>query len=194
MELVIADDEGVGLDATVEVEPSAIILHSRGGAAGSPNARNRDYSAGLRLILRRLLKNHIEITGAWVDSSRVQDLPLEAREILSRNDFPANYETLFTLMSRRMQAVGRSPDAGPGHRNSNKRIRLSIEPRQIEQIVRAIGAIPRRHRSGRVSRLPAEELRRVTAEHIWQAIAEISENGSAKVCHRSGGIVLLRAE
>lgn len=177
MELLIADDNGLGLDATLEVEPGAIVLHSRGGTTGSPTARNRDYAKALRLILRRLLENHIEILGAWVDSSRVQNLPFEAREILSPDDFPATYETLFTLMSRRMQAVGRSPDSGSGHGNSNKRIKLSVKTRSAGEIVRAIGAFPQSEGSVTGSRLPAEALRKVTPEHIWQAIEEIFEKG-----------------
>ena len=177
MELVIADRDGHGLDATLEVEPGTIILHSRGGAVGSPNVRNRDYSTALRIILGRLLENHFEIAGAWVDSSRVQILPLEEREILTHSDFPATSDTLFTLMSRRMQAVGRSPDAGPGRGNSNKRIRFSLEGRSAQEIVQAIGAIPKTVMTRVDSRLPAELLRRVTPEHIWQAIAEISQTG-----------------
>lgn len=177
MELVIADSDGLGLDATVEVEPGVIILHSRGGAVGSPNVRNRDYSTGPRIILGRLLEKHLEIAGAWVDSSRVQTLPLEEREILTRADFPATSDTLFTLMSRRMQAIGRSPDAGPGRGNSSKRIRFSLEGRSSQEIVQAIGAIPKTVMSRLDSRLPAELLRQVTPEHIWQAIAEISETG-----------------
>ena len=143
MEFVITDGEGLALDATVEVEPGAIILHSRGGAAGSPNARNRDYSTGLRLILGRLFERNIEIEGAWVDSSRVQNLPLGQREILSRDDLPATSEELFTRMSRRMQAVGRSPDAGAGRGNSNRRIRIGIAARSTGDITHAIGAIPK---------------------------------------------------
>ena len=178
MELVIADSDGLSLDATVEVERGAIILHSRGGAVGSPNVRNRDYSTALRIILRRLLEKHFDIAGVWVDSSRVQILPLEERAILTRADLPATPDTLFTLMSRRMQAVGRSPDAGLGRGNSNKRIRFSLEERSAQEIVQAIGAIPKTAISRTDSRLPAELLRRVTPEHIWQAIAEISVIGA----------------
>jgi hypothetical protein len=191
MELVIADADGLGLDATVEVEQGVIVLHSRGGAVGSPNVRNRDYSTGLRLILRRLLENHFEITGAWVDSSRVQILPLEERKILTRADFPATSDALFTVISRRMQAVGRSPNAGPGRGNSNKRIRFSIEGRTLAEIIRAIGAIPKADLSGINSRLAAEELRKITPEHIWQAILEISEIGSGHEFGPSTGYDLL---
>ena len=178
MEFVVTDDEGLPLDATVEVESGTIILHSRGGAAGSPNARNRDYSTALRLILRRLLDQSIEIEGAWVDSSRVQQMPLGERQILSRDDPPETSEQLFTRMSRRMQAVGRSPDVGPGRGNSNKRIRIEIGARSTGDIAHAIGAIPKDRSVPRHAvRLSAEQLRKVTPEHVWQAISNILLEG-----------------
>lgn len=177
MELVIADDQGVGLDATVEVDPGSVVFHSRGGAAGSPNARNRDYSTALRLVLGRLLDHQITIEGAWVDSSRVQHLPPGERKILSGTDLPASRDTLFKLMSRRMQAVGRAPGAGAGRGNSNKRIRMAIASGSREEIIQVIGAIPRSGGSSKVSRLPAAQLQKVTPEHIWQAIAEMSVTG-----------------
>ena len=181
MEFVVTDDEGLPLDATVEVGHGAIILHSRGGAIGSPNARNRDYSTGLRLILRRLLHRSIEIDGAWVDSSRVQQLPLERRQILSRDDLPATSDELFTRMSRRMQAVGRSPDAGRGRGNSNKRLRIAIATASTGDIAHAIGAIPKGRGVPRHAlRLSAEQLRKVTPEHVWQAIADVSLEGASE--------------
>lgn len=176
-ELVIADRDGVGLDAAVDVGPGMIVLHSRGGAVGSPNARNRDYSNGLRLILERLLENRFDIGKVWVDSSQVQKLSLEERTILTSSDFPANPKALFTLMSRRMQAVGRSKTSGVSRGNSNKRIRFSLEGRSSSEIVQAIGAIPKAMATDIDSRLPVDQLRQVTPEHIWQAIAEIIKEG-----------------
>ncbi|WP_353472345.1 hypothetical protein PVT71_13705 [Salipiger sp. H15] len=175
MELIISDDHGLGLDATVEVEPGIIILHSRGGAIGSSNARNRDYSVGLRLILKRILTSHIQIVGAWVDSSRVQILPLTERAILHPSDLPENPDNLFTLVSRRMQAVGRSPHTGRRYGNSNRRIKISVEVQSIAEIVKVIGAIEKTDTFKMTTRLPTEQLRKITPEHIWQAITETEE-------------------
>ena len=181
MELVVADRDGVGLDAAVDVGPGMIVLHSRGGAVGSPNARNRDYSNGLRLILERLLENRFDIGRVWVDSSQVQKLSLEERTILASSDFPATPKALFTLMSRRMQAVGRSQTSGVRHGNSNKRIRFSLEGRSSSEIAQVIGAIPKAMATDIDSRLLVDQLRQVTSEHIWQAIAEIIKEGVGDV-------------
>lgn len=194
MEFWISDEDGRPLDATVEIEPGSIIQHSRGGAAGSPNARNRDYATGLRLILKRLLDGGHTIQGAWVDSSRVQALPLDERMILSSADFPEASETLFTLMSRRMQAVGRDPNAGPGRGNSNKRIRIQVPSATVSELARMIGAVPKREVPRHLRRLPAEELRKVTAEHIWMAISDLAADDTRHAFGPSTDYDLVTAE
>lgn len=178
MECFVTDDEGRPLDSTVDVENGTIILHSRGGTIGSPNARNRDYSTGLRLILRRLLDNDVTIDGAWVDSSRVQQLPLDQREIVSHDDLPATSEQLFTLMSRRMQVVGRAPDVSSGKGNANKRIRIKVGTRTTGDTLQVIGAAPKEEKAPRHAlRLSAEQLRQVSPEHVFRAVKEVLLEG-----------------
>lgn len=48
-------DTGVLLDARIDIEDGAIILHSRGGAFGKPNLRNPGYRKALVVIVSRLL-------------------------------------------------------------------------------------------------------------------------------------------
>lgn len=177
MLMVITDDTATQLDATIEIEDGAIVLHSRGGTRGSPNARNTDYSIALRLILRRLTSAYAEIKGAWVDSKNVQKLPLHQRVILTNSDFPSDFNALFTLMSRRMQSVGRSEKAQSPHGNSNKRIRLEINALSRAEIIEVIQATEAKSVSTGTKRLPTHMLRQVSPEHIWSAINDYLREG-----------------
>lgn len=181
MEFAVRENDGSLLDATVDIEPGSIILHSRGGAKGSPNARNREYGKGLRLILHRLGGCRQEIVGAWVDSSRVRNLPLADRQILFPSDLPATSDHLFSLLGRRMESVGQLPGADPSKGNRNKRIRISLSGGSIGEIASVISAIPKGDFQRHLLRLPAEDLRRVTAEHIWRATLELEEGSVANL-------------
>lgn len=165
----IRTDEGKDLDARFEIDRSEIILYSRGGSKGK-NETNPDYAKTLRLLLRRLSDNSMTIRGAWVDSSRVQGLPLSERVILSEDDLGTPPEELFTRMATRMQKVGRAKDAA-GHGNATKRIRLRLqEDVPAARIAHVLGAIASSVDVRSQQRLPAEGLNKVTPEHIWNAI------------------------
>lgn len=165
----IKTDEGKDLNARFEIDRSEIILYSRGGAKGK-NETNPDYAKTLRLLLRRLSDSNLTIRGAWVDSSRVQGLPLSERAILSEHDLGAPPEELFTRMATRMQKVGRANDS-VGHGNATKRIKLQLlGDVPAAWIARALGAIASSIDLRSQQRLPAGDLNKVTAEHIWNAI------------------------
>ncbi len=170
MKFRIADDRGQPLDANVELEPSAIVMLSRGGTAGSGNSQNQDYPTALRLILQRLRSSGREITGAWVDSGPARALPPAERQIYFPEDASADAKALFSLFGRRMERVAKAPDSIPNKGNRNKRLRIEVATTSIGElsaVVRAIadGAVPRS-----LLRLPARELRKVTAAHVWSAI------------------------
>lgn len=175
----LAQDDGSLLNAKFEIERSAIILHSRGGTKGK-HETNPDYSVTLRLLLRRLKGNHIVISDAWVDSTRVQDLPLSERAILGKNDLGASPEELFKRMSARMQKVGRAKDAMSSNGNANKRIRIKLNDDLLPStIAGALNAVPLKIDLRSQQRLPADELNKVTAEHIWNAV-QLLLNGYAE--------------
>src|SRR5688572_3649251 len=119
-EFWIKDEGGILLDAVVELSTGSLVLQSRGGAKGEEGTRNQDYSPALRLILTRLMTSRRTITGAWVDSSRVQDMPFAARQILSASEFPIEPGKAFTLMGKRMEGVGQAPGADPAKGNRSK--------------------------------------------------------------------------
>jgi len=101
----LLDDRGQALDALFDVDQQALIFHSRGGTKGK-DARNSDYTAALRLLVTRLQAAKRPMLGVWVDSSRVQALPLEERKILDRIEADLAPEAVVSLMSKRMMRVG----------------------------------------------------------------------------------------
>jgi hypothetical protein len=63
---VLADD-GRGMDAHVEVDPTGLTFHSRGGSSAKGTVKNADYGPALRLLLRRIASAHLSFDRAWVD-------------------------------------------------------------------------------------------------------------------------------
>ena len=133
----IKDESGRALDAHFEVEGNDLVFHSRGGTKGK-DVRNLDYSTGLRLLLKRLQEGRVGMVGAWVDSARVQSVPLEERKILDENESGGSPESLLTLLSTRMKGIGRDPDAREGGGNPTKRLRLRLGLALSEEIIRNV--------------------------------------------------------
>lgn len=157
----IIGDSGGLLDATVELEPGAIIVLSRGGTRGTPGASNQDYAAALRLMLRRLLASRRVITGVWVDSLPVQSMSRPDRQILDQTDFPADAETIFSLLGRRMERIGKAPGSDPEKGNRNKRIRIELAGGSVEEITSIIGAKPDGEAPRTAARSPSDGLNKV---------------------------------
>ena len=124
-DIVILDAAGVPMDAHFHIDGGSIVFHSRGGTKGAPNATNTQYADGLRLVLDRLEASSLPISGIWVDSSRVQHLPLTDRLVVSEEEARFGVPEIFRLASRRMQSVGSKAKPGAGG-NSNKRLRIGL--------------------------------------------------------------------
>lgn len=143
----VHDDYGAPMDASFETQKGELILHSRGGAIGSKNARNTEYGPALRMLLKRVEQSGLKLAGVWVDSSRVSDLPMEERQIFSPEIDEASPAELFTMISFRMASVGRDPNS-QSHGNRNKRLRFAftgdVPGKRIAQIAGLgdIDAIP----------------------------------------------------
>lgn len=95
----IRDAQGNALHACVEQVGTHIVVHSRSGAG--PNARNPDYRAAVMSILRRL-----DTAGrkpdVFLDSQRVQHLPLEQRLIASARQLSGDEVDQFNHLIRAM--------------------------------------------------------------------------------------------
>jgi hypothetical protein len=168
----LSGSDGVALDATFEVEGATVVFHSRGSAKGAD--RNPDYATGLRLMLERLSGVGVEVVDAWVDSSRVQHLPLEQRSLFGPDDRGATPSQLYTRFSSRMAQIGRAEGAREGGGNPTKRIRIQLPAHLSEaEIVALLKGEPDSRDIRSRDRLPAEQLHRVTSEHIWNAIQRL---------------------
>jgi 5-methylcytosine-specific restriction protein A len=166
----LTTDDGSLLNALFEIEHSAIVFYSRGGTKGK-DSRNPDYSNALRLLLRRLSDRKMAILSGWVDSNRVQNLPLSAREILGEDDLGAPPDELFKRMTAKMQKVGRAKDVLSVGGNPTKRIRLQLQGDFSSSVIAdALKAVPSDIDLRSQQRLPAEVLNKVTPEHVWKAV------------------------
>lgn len=165
-------NDGQPLDAVFNIEDSILVFHSRGGIKGK-NAQNPDYGKALILLLERLDSAGLRISRAWVDSSKVQALPIDDRLILSGTNTGLSPQEIFTRMSLAMKQVGREPDArGPG--NSTKRIRLQLEsPLPLDELVSILEAVLISGDADPGQRLPASVLEQVTPVHLWNAVQRL---------------------
>jgi hypothetical protein len=173
---VVAED-GSQLDAHFDIDAPAFIYHARGGARGASQGRlsvNLDYERGLRVLLALIAAVGVRIRGAWVDSSRVQGLPLSERQIFGEADETSTPDEIFRLLTSRMKQVGRVPDAGPRGGNSTKRIRVELAGQHtIDEMAALLKGLHVTRDMRSLDRLPAVELERVTAEHIWGAVRRL---------------------
>jgi hypothetical protein len=170
----VLGEDGRGMDAHVEVDPTGITFHSRGGSSAKGTVKNADYGLALRLLLRRIAAANLPFDQACVDSSEVQGIPVENRTILRSGELDPDGSSAFTLMSNRMKAVGQDNDRRGG--NSTKRVRINfateIDVSDLEEALR-INWIDKDLRSA--ERLPAELLRKVTAENVWNALERLRD-------------------
>lgn len=178
MKFRITNEAGMPLDAHVLLERSAIVLLSRGGTVGSGNSQNQDYPSALRLILQRLRAYGRSITGAWVDSAPVQTLPLPERQIYFLEDATADAKALFSIFGRRMERIGKAPNAIPNKGNRNKRLRIEVGTNSVGELASVIGAKPDADVPRSALRLPASDLRKISEADIWSAIVRL-RNGEA---------------
>jgi hypothetical protein len=168
-------DDGSRLDAHFEFDGPSLIYRSRGGSRASAPV-NLDYLPGLRLLLRRLHDAGVAIERGWVDSKTVQALSLDQREIFGPDDQGAAPDQVFTLLTRRMTQVGRADGARAGGGNPTKRIKLKLSDGiDYQRVVTAIGGTPVDADFRSDERIPANELGKVTPEHLWRAVQKLTE-------------------
>lgn len=161
----VKGEDGRPLDALLEISRSSIVLRARGGTRGE-GAINTDYATALRLILTRLLMDgRIRIKRAYVDSRPVQNLPIQERLIFSKVDQTLTVEQAFSRMSMAMERTGQG-NSKSGKGNRTKRIRLDLDlPTWAANLEKDILKVEEQ-----IARIPASELRKVTAEHILEAL------------------------
>ncbi|CDX40054.1 conserved hypothetical protein [Mesorhizobium sp. ORS 3359] len=165
----VPDVTGVLLNAKVEVEDGAIIVHSRGGAFGKPNLRNPDYRKALSLIVERLKQSDARdsVTGVWLDSRVALTWPEDQRRLLEASEFALPAGEIVTLIGQRAAAKGRT-DGTFGHGNSTKRVKFRVLHASVDELQEIIGSPIDEH-----GRVPPSVQRRVTAQMVDNAIARL---------------------
>lgn len=123
-EFTVIGDHGTLLDSKIEIGDGFVVLQSRGGKKDTPKATNTEYSAALKILLSRIQLHANLFFECYVDSSRVQNFLKSERLILDQREIGQPVEKLFTLVCRRMQAVGKPKSTKRHTGNANKRIRF----------------------------------------------------------------------
>ncbi len=129
----IIQDNGVALEASFGVESIdgqlTIIFESKGGARGTPDARNPDYQEGFELLLKRLKDRGARILDATVESREAQRLPIEERRLnIEGKSYPISIDDPHELrisLGAAQALVARRPGARRGG-NPTRRVRLVI--------------------------------------------------------------------
>lgn len=166
----IVDDAGRIVDASFSVEMGEVLFYARGGNKRSNSALNTEYGIGLRLVLERLAQAGVAIEEVLVDSRIARQLPISERRILGSEEAPLPSAEQYTLLTSRMKDVGRSPRARAGGGNSTKRILIrTADDESRSHLADVLGGVP----LGGSSRLPASELRKVGAHHVWEAVQRL---------------------
>ena len=132
------DGAGAEIDATFRVLTvrdggASILFESAGGAKDSDAARNTEYVRGLDAVLSRMKDLGMVLVDAYVDSGRVQNLPVADRRLeVAPLTYPLDLEAVEDLaalraaMLRASATVGRAPGTKNGGGNPRKAIRLMV--------------------------------------------------------------------
>ncbi|MEC3910065.1 hypothetical protein U5A82_06120 [Sphingobium sp. CR2-8] len=161
--IVMRTAAGQPLNARVEADEQGIIVHSRSGVD-----RNRDYREAMELLLTRLDKAGHPYE-AYLDSAPVHHLPLNQRRLAFPRSGPV--EERFNPLVRAMNANSSSN----GARRRVLFVVAGLTRSQLVTVANGTGDLE----SASVSRLPTEQLRKVTAEHVDKAVARLLKGDDA---------------
>src|SRR5262249_54190174 len=114
----------------------------------------------------------IPVDRAFVDSSRVQAIPIPDRTILLGQELGPDGSKAFTIISSRMKEVGREDHREGG--NSTKKVRIRFAKSiPLQELVAKLGVVRAAKNLRSADRLPVEELSRITFEHVWNAVEKL---------------------
>lgn len=148
--ITLRSHSGAPLNARVEADERGVVLHSRSGTD-----RNRDYRQALEQILSRLDAAGIAYD-VYLDSAPVKDQPLAQRRLT----FPRGGD-----LAERFNALVRAMNARSSSNGAWRRILLAAPPHTGADLAVFLGTqdLDANRADGR---LPAEQLRKVTAAHV----------------------------
>lgn len=172
--IAIRTADGKPLDARVDIEGNAVVVHSRSG--GGATARNPDYRAALESVLSRLAATGLK-PDVFLDSSRVDHLPLAERRLVSGPQLSGTIPAQFDQIVRAMNANRPSNGAW-------SKVRLIVPPAKTTNLASILAGTlsppsandERRRIEVRVRRrvgLTAEQQNLVEPAHIDAAVARL---------------------
>ena len=133
------DASGTPIDARFEVRAPELILHSRGGAASSPAARNTKYGPAMRLLLTRIARSRLCSTASGWTALQPESSPSSSEG----STFLSTPVLHRISCSRGFRSGWRPSPATPSRRRareSTKRLRISFAGAPTdEEIVRVAG-------------------------------------------------------
>ena len=150
---------GQELDAKIEIDSTAVLLHSRGGATGGRPARNTDYSKAREVIFSRLLKPNSgkgSLMGdILIDSRRARAFAYEDRILLHASD-AANLltEELISVVGKLTREWGQASGAKGG--NSTKALRIETTAPHSSAVLNALELSTSAMKSGGGKWVPSE--------------------------------------
>lgn len=159
--MILYNDDGIPLNAKIELHESGLILHSRSGTD-----RNRDYRPALEILLTRLDRAAIA-HDIYLDSRPAQKIALADRRLTFNQQAP---------VADRFDDLVRAMNAGSRSHGAWRRLLIATpgtNPLALPSIIQGLDA------DRKIVRLPASELRKVTAAHIERAVAKLLEGGDA---------------
>lgn len=151
----LLDHAAASLNARVDIDGGAIILHSRSG-----KARNRDYRPALETIISRMDSSNAQYA-IYLDSNPVKDQPLELRRLAFNFSSP---------IPQRFNEIVRSMNAGTSSNGAWRRLRIEVQGANEAEIV-ALLSVPSGSTLAPPARLPVSTLRKVASEHIDHAVS-----------------------
>lgn len=149
-------NDGVILDATFRLEtalgePLSVLFESSGGTKGK-SGKNHDYKDGVDVVLGRLKDLRASIADAYVDSTKVQALPIAERRLLDGAGIDAidlvdeDMKQLKARMLGRMAKVGQKEGAKGGNPRKSFRIVLAgldhLDPVDVARFLETGQRIP----------------------------------------------------
>lgn len=161
--IIMRTAAGQPLNARVEADEQGIIVHSRSGVD-----RNRDYRDAMELLLARLDKAGHPYE-AYLDSAPVRHLPVIQRRLAFPRGGP---------VGERFNALVRAMNANSSSNGAWRRVLFVVEDLTTSQLV-TLASGTGDLESAAVARLPTEQLRKVTAEHVDKAVARLLKGDDA---------------
>jgi len=129
----VIDDKDRPLNAHLSIDSNGIDFNSRGGTKNKSGESNTDYKQGLHLIIQRLKNYNIKIKGVWVNSNRVQRLPISERMVLSSDEYKLSPEDIVRLIMHRNMSAGQiNKTVG---RTNTKTIRIELDKQDIKTLI-----------------------------------------------------------